>query len=61
MTKFIAVILFSRQSLDDDNDDDDDSILIQKSNSQLLAPVSLVFRYTILKHIHTHTKMLKFQ
>jgi len=33
---------------------DDDSILIQKSNSQLLAPVSLVFRYTILKHIHTH-------
>jgi len=27
---------------------------IQKSNSQLLAPVSHVFRYKILKHIHRH-------
>jgi len=25
-----------------------------KVNSQLLAPVSLVFRHTILKHIHTY-------
>ena len=26
----------------------------KSKNSQLLAPVSIVFRHTILKHIHTH-------
>ena len=31
-----------------------------KSKTQLLAPVSIVFRHKILKHIHTHIKMLKF-
>jgi len=28
--------------------------LLTKVNSQLLAPVSLVFKHTILKHIHTN-------
>jgi len=26
----------------------------KSKNSQLLAPVSIVFRHTILKHIRTH-------
>ena len=44
-SQWVEDLFYTQEVLDRNSD--------TKVNSQLLAPVSLVFRYTILKHIHT--------